>query len=225
VDDLIKRAFAGVAILLILLAVMLSVSSWSLTFWQGWIYWFVFAVSIIGITAYLMIYDPKLLERRLDGGPTAERDTTQKIIQSIASFVAVAFIIVPGIDHRLGWSHLPSYLIAVGDVLLVFGFLIVFLVFRHNSYSSAIITVDRDQPVISSGPYAVVRHPMYAGALLIFLGTPIALGSAWGLLLLPAITGVVIQRLLAEETYLVRDLRGYEEYRQSIRWRLIPHVW
>jgi protein-S-isoprenylcysteine O-methyltransferase Ste14 len=224
-DRLIKRATNGVVTLLILLAVILAVSSWSLNFWQGWIYWLIFATAVIAITVYLAIRDPSLLERRLDAGPAAERETSQKIIQTIAGLVAVGFIIVPGIDHRLGWSNVPPYLIAVGDILVGFGFLMVFLVFRHNSFTSAIITVDRDQPVISTGPYAFVRHPMYAAALVIFLGTPIALGSAWGLLLLPPITGVIIRRLLAEEAYLVRNLQGYEAYRHSVRWRLIPHLW
>ena len=222
--DLGKRAFSGVALFLIVLAIILSVSSWSLTFWQGWLYWFVFAVSVISITTSLLIYDPKLLERRLNAGPTAERESSQKIIQSIAGLVAIAFIVVPGLDHQFAWSKLPPYVIAVVNGLVVCGFLIVFLVFRHNSFTSAIITVDRDQPVISTGLYAVVRHPMYAGALLIFLGTPLALGSAWGLLLLLPMTAVIVQRMLAEEMYLCRNLAGYQDHCRKVRCRIIPLI-
>ncbi len=220
-----QRAWVGTASFLILLAVVIFASAWSLAFWQGWIYWLIFAIAVTSITADLAIHDPALLGRRLDAGPSAEREPAQKIIQSIAGPIAVAFIIVPGINHRLGWSSFPPYLVAIGDILVGFGFILVFLVFRHNSFTSATITVAGDQPVISTGPYAVVRHPMYAGALLIFLGTPIALGSAWGLALLPPITGVIVQRLLAEETYLVRNLPGYDAYRHTVRWRLIPHLW
>jgi protein-S-isoprenylcysteine O-methyltransferase Ste14 len=222
--DLGRRAFSGVAIMLGVLAIILSVSSWSLTFWQGWVYWLVFAVCVILITTYLLIYDPKLLERRLDAGPTAERESSQKIIQSVAGLLAIAFIVVPGLDHRFVWSELSPYVIAIGDVLVVCGFLIVFLVFRHNSFTSAIITVDRDQPVISTGPYAVVRHPMYAGALLIFLGTSLALGSAWSMLLFLPMTGVIVQRMIAEEMYLCRNLVGYPEYCRKVRCRIIPLI-
>lgn len=220
--SLTARAFAGVTTQLAVMAVILFASAWSLTFWEGWVYWSVFSVCVVAITAYLLVYDPKLLERRLDAGPKAEREPAQKVIQAVASFFVVAIIVMPGIDRRFGWSRLPPYAVVVGNVMVILGFLLVFLVFRRNSFTSAIITVESDQPVISDGPYAVVRHPMYTGALLLFLGTPIALRSAWGLLLFLPMFGLIVQRALAEEAYLSRNLAGYEDYLRKVRWRLVP---
>jgi protein-S-isoprenylcysteine O-methyltransferase Ste14 len=116
--------------------------------------------------------DPALLERRLRAGAGAETEKSQKIIQAVANVAFLALIIVPGLDHRFGWSHLPVSVVLTGDGLVVLGLFIVFLVFRENTYTSGIIEVAADQRVISTGPYRVVRHPMYAGALVMILGMP-----------------------------------------------------
>lgn len=137
----------------------------------------------------------------------------------------VILLVVPGFDHRFCWSDVPSFLVILGDIFVALGFLIVFLVFKENSFTSAIIEVNRGQRVISTGPYRIVRHPMYAGALIMCLFTPIALGSYWGLLSVPPMFFVVGWRLLQEEQFLTRRLPGYDEYRTKIRFRLIPLVW
>jgi protein-S-isoprenylcysteine O-methyltransferase Ste14 len=219
------KAFGGLLFLLLVIAALLFIPTWTLDYRQAWTFLAVYFASSLAITLYLMKKDPKLLERRMSGGPTAEKEPTQKIIMSFASLGFIGLIIVPALDHRLAWSHMPPYVALAGDVLVALGFLAVFFVFKENTFTSATIELTPDQRVISTGPYALVRHPMYAGALVMLLGIPIALGSWWGLLVIVAMMPALIWRLLDEEKFLARNLPGYVEYRKKVRYRLIPLVW
>ncbi len=224
-DTLTKRALTGTFRFHLALAVLIFGPAQSLTFWQGWLYWCVFLACSLTITLYFLRQDRALIERRLKAGPTAEREATQKLILWFAVAGVCAAFIVPGLDHAFHWSSVPVPVVLAGDVLVVIGYVICFLVFRANSFASAIVEVGPGQRVITTGPYAVVRHPMYAGALLIFFGTPLALGSWWGLVPAAVLTAVIVWRLLDEENYLDRNLAGYAEYRQAVRWRLVPGMW
>jgi protein-S-isoprenylcysteine O-methyltransferase Ste14 len=177
------------------------------------------------ITVHFLRTDPALIARRLRVGPAAEKETSQKRIQAFASFLFVALVAFPALDHRFNWSHLPPYLFLLGDGLIALGLLIVFLVFRENSFTSAIVEVNEEQRVISTGPYRFVRHPMYAGSLIFMAGIPIALGSSWGLLLCIPMAATLIWRLVEEERYLSLKLPGYSAYRTQTRFRLIPGVY
>jgi protein-S-isoprenylcysteine O-methyltransferase Ste14 len=141
-----------------------------------------------------------------------------------ASIGFVGVLVVPSFDHRFGWSSVPLYAIIAGDVLTALCFYITFLVYKENPFTSATVEIAPDQKVISTGPYAIVRHPMYAGGLLVFLGTPLALGSYWGLLASGAALPALIGRLLDEEKFLKESLPGYADYCREIRWRLIPGI-
>ncbi len=224
-SDLNKKALSGLVFFIIALAALLFIPVWTFYYWQAWIFLCVFSASVLAITIYLMKNDQKLLERRVNAGAAAEKEKIQKIIQSFAQIAFIIVIIFPAIDHRFGWSVVPGYLSFVGDALVAFGLLIVFLVFKENTYTSAIIEVDKKQKVISTGPYAVVRHPMYSGALIMLLGVSPALGSWWGLLTFIPITTVIIVRLLDEEKFLVKNLPGYVEYKKKVKSRLIPFIW
>jgi len=169
--------------------------------------------------------DPELLERRVNAGPGAEKEKSQNIIQSLASVSFLAIIIFPAIDYRFALSMVPSYVSLAGDVLVAVGFFIVFLVFEENSFTSAIIEVGAGQQVISTGPYAYVRHPMYIGALVMLLGVPPALGSWWGIFAIIPITVVIIWRLLDEEKFLAKNLPGYPGYQKKVKYRLVPFIW
>jgi protein-S-isoprenylcysteine O-methyltransferase Ste14 len=219
------RALQGLAQFVVTLGALLFLSAWSLNYWQAWLFLALFSTSISGITLDLMRRDPALLERRLRAGASAEKEKTQKVIQAVANVFFLALIIVPGLDHRFGWSHVPVALVLTGDGLVVIGLYIVFLVFRENSYTSGIIEVASDQRVISTGPYRIVRHPMYAGALIMLLGMPLALGSAWGVLVCLPLAAAIIVRLIDEERYLVQHLAGYAEYRERTRYRLVPGLY
>lgn len=223
--ELNKRAFAGLSQFILVLAVMLFLLAWTIHYWQAWLFLSVFSTSVLAVTLYLMKYDPKLLERRLTAGAAAERQKSQKIIQLIANIAFVAVIAVPPIDHRLAWSSLPTRWVVLGDGLVVGGLLLVFFVFRENSFTSGIIEVAVEQKVITTGPYAWVRHPMYLGSLVMLVGIPLALGSWWGLTTLVPMAFVIIWRLLDEERYLARNLAGYPKYQHAVRYRLIPFAW
>ena len=143
---------------------------------------------------------------------------------SFISVFYVALLVASALDHRFGWSSPPAYLTIAADLLILLGLYIVFLVYRENSFTSATIEVAADQRVISTGPYAVVRHPMYAGGFLYLLAMPLALGSWWGLLAVAALAPFLIWRLFDEERFLKKNLLGYADYCLKLRWRLIPGV-
>jgi protein-S-isoprenylcysteine O-methyltransferase Ste14 len=219
------KAFSGLLFLLLVVAALLFIPAWTLIYWQAWTFLAVFGASSVAITLYLMIKDPKLLERRVSGGPAAEKETTQKIISLFASLGFIGLLVVPALDHRFAWSQMAPYAALSGDALVILGFLAVLYVFKENTYSSSIIEVAPGQEVVSTGPYALVRHPMYAGALVMLVGIPIALGSWWGVLVLAAMAPALIWRLVDEEKFLAKHLPGYVRYQTQVRYRLIPFVW
>jgi protein-S-isoprenylcysteine O-methyltransferase Ste14 len=224
-SKLIIKGFAGLLLLLVAMAALLFVPAGTTDYWQAWAFLAVYFACSIAITLYLMKSDPKLMERRMRGGPIAEKEPAQKVIMSIASLGFVGLLVVPALDQRFGWSQMPPGLALAGDGLVAIGWLAFYFVFRENSFSSATIELAPDQKVVSTAPYALMRHPMYAGALVLFLGIPIALGSWWGLLIVVATVPGLIWRLLEEEKFLARNLPGYTEYQSRVRYRLVPCVW
>ena len=219
------RAWVGLAVLVVIMGLLLFVPAGTLGYWQAWVYLATFAVVSVLTTLYLMRSDPELLERRLRGGPTAEKRPAQKLIMLATSIGFIALLVVPAVDHRFGWSAVPLGAVVLGDLLVVAGFYFIYLVYRENTFTSATIEVVPGQRVISTGPYAIVRHPMYASAALYLLGTPLALGSYWGLVALAAMVPFLIWRLVDEERFLAKNLRGYTEYQERVRHRLVPFVW
>ena len=194
-------------------------------YWQGWLFLAVFSASTIGFTIYLALYDKPLLKRRLAAGPQHEKERSQKIIVSAIFIAFFALIVLPALDHRYGWSPVAPAVAIAGDVLIVISFLFMFWVIRVNSYAASNIRVEKGQTVIDTGPYAYVRHPMYAGAIWLFIAIPLALGAWWWTLLTIPCLPVLVWRLLDEEKILRRDLPGYTEYTHRVRYRLIPHLW
>jgi protein-S-isoprenylcysteine O-methyltransferase Ste14 len=219
------KALAGILQLFITLGVSIFLPAWTLDYWQAWIVVAVFFACTIAVTVYLMKNDPKLLERRVSAGVGAEQERSQNIIQAFAAVAFIALFVVSALDHRFGWSTVPPYLVALGDILIVLGFYLVFLVFKENSFASGTIEIGAEQCVISTGPYALVRHPMYVGALLMLVGVPLALGSLWGLVAILPMTLVLVARLLDEEKFLAKNLAGYCEYQSKVRCRLLPLIW
>ncbi len=223
--ELYKKAAGGLLFLLLVMATLLFIPAWTFSYWQAWAFLAVFGVSAVAITVYLTRKDPKLLERRVHAGPTAEKETSQKIIQTITSISFAGLLVVSALDHRFAWTPLPPYVALAGDALVAFGFVIVFLVYRENTFASATIELAPEQTVISTGPYKLVRHPMYMGALLLLVGIPLSLGSLWGLFAIALMMPALIWRLLNEERFLVKNLAGYSEYQNRVRHRLVPFIW
>jgi len=223
--NLNARAWLALAILAIAMGLLIFVPAGTIHYWQGWVYLSIFMGASVLTTLDLMRRDPALLERRMRGGPTAESEPTQKLIMLFAPMGFVALLIVPALDHRLGWSAVPLGGVVAGNVLVAIGFYFIVLVYRENTFASATITVGQGQSVISSGPYAIVRHPMYASASLYLLGTPLALGSYWGIIPMFVMMPVLIWRLIDGERVLAKSLSGYTDYQKRVRHRLVPFVW
>jgi protein-S-isoprenylcysteine O-methyltransferase Ste14 len=224
-NPLHRKAFLSLLVLFLAMAALLFVPAGTFDYWQAWTFLAVYSAWSLAITLYLVKKDPKLLERRMRGGPTAEKETTQKIIMVLTSLGFIGLIVVPALDRRFGWSHMTTYAVLAGEGLVAVGWLAIFFVFRENSFSSATIELAPDQTVISTGPYALVRHPMYSGGLIMLLGMPIALGSWWGMLVVIAILPALIWRLFDEERFLARHLPGYVAYQSKVKYRLIPRIW
>ena len=224
-SELNKKAWRGVAQFALGLGVLLFVPAWTFDYWQAWAFMVVIIAGSILVTVYLMKHDTKLLERRLSAGPTVEKEQAQKIIMSFAMLGFIALVVVPVLDHRFMWSHTPVWVTVAGNLLIVLGYYVIFLVFKENTFTAATVEIHKDQKVISTGPYAWVRHPMYFGGLIFLLGVPLALGSYWGLLVFVPLAPVLIWRLIDEEKLLAKDLSGYTSYQAKVKHRLVPFIW
>lgn len=210
---------------LVFFALVLFLPAGTFHYWQAWVFVAVFSVSTLVPSLYLAIRHPDALARRLKAGPTAESRPAQRIIVTLTFLAGIAVMAISALDWRLGWSAVPVWLVIVGDVLVGVGLLGAQLVVVQNHYAGASITVEEGQPLVSTGLYGIVRHPMYAGSLIMMLGTPPALGSLWGLTAVAAAVLVLAARLLDEEKALTEELAGYADYTRQVRYRLIPGVW
>jgi protein-S-isoprenylcysteine O-methyltransferase Ste14 len=192
--------------------------------WRTNVFGLVFLVCSLPILFHMLTH-PALLRRRARIGPVAEKDTRQRLIVSLLLLSVAALGTVSGLDYDFGWSYLPVFVVLFGDLLVASGLILIWLVFRANPFAAATVNVETEQTVISTGPYALVRHPMYSGGLLLFLGIPFALGSWWGLIPFVALLVLIIWRLKQEERYLSTHLSGYRDYCAKVTHRLIPFIW
>ena len=209
----------------VVLVALLFIPAGTLNYWQGWAYVAVAVIASGAYTLYLAKYDPALLKRRTEAGIAYEKEPEQKVIISFLFIAFFALVVLPPLDFRFGWSSVPWYISVVGDALVIVSFYVFYLVSKVNTYAAASVRVEEGQKVISTGVYGLVRHPMYFGALFLVVGTPLALGYWWTLLLIPLFLPILYFRIANEEKVLLRDLQGYEEYRNKVRYRLIPYVW
>lgn len=194
-------------------------------YWQAWVYIAIFTVVSLAPTVYWGLRQPDVLRRRMRSGPIAETRTVQKVATVGILATVVVMSVLSALDHRLGWSNVPTAIVVLGDVLVAFGLAMSLLVVNQNNYAAATITVESQQPVISTGMYGVVRHPMYVGALIMIAGMPLALDSYWALLTFVPAVAVLALRIGDEEKMLRQELTGYEEYTQKVRYRLVPGLW
>lgn len=219
------QAFVSGIIALAVFGAALFLPAGTFDYWQGWAFLAIFAVCSTVSSIYLARSNPAVLRRRLHGGPIAETRPVQKFAVSVLLSSFLAIVVVSAFDHRFGWSHVPTWLTIVGEVLMIGGLGVATLVVVQNNYAAASITVESSQTVTSTGLYGLVRHPMYTGSLVMMAGMPLALGSYWGLLaVIPAAASLVI-RIVDEEKMLRNDLPGYDEYTEKVHSRLVPLVW
>src|SRR6266403_1332560 len=220
--SLAARLILRTLISVIIVAVFLFLPAGSLRYWQGWAFMALWFLPMLIASPYFLMHDPQLVERRLQ---TKEKSSEQKTIIRLAQPIVFANLLVPGLDYRFGWSRVPLWLTILSEALVLAGYLITFWVMKENSFASRTVQVMEGQRVISTGPYRVVRHPMYFGAVLMLLFTPLALGSSWALPGFLLVGVLIVLRLLHEESVLSRELPGYSEYCERTRYRLIPLFW
>jgi protein-S-isoprenylcysteine O-methyltransferase Ste14 len=210
--------------LLILLGLLLFVPAGTLNYWQAWVL-VILAISTRIFSAYLLRVNPAVLERRMRGGPKAETRLAQKVAMAGLWLSLAAMFVVSALDHRFGWSLVPTLISLLGDVLVAIGLGVAMLVVLQNSYAAATVQVESGQKLVCTGLYGLVRHPMYGGNVIMMVGIPLALGSYWGLVfVIPGLSGLAF-RIRDEEKLLKQDLDGYREYAQEVRYRLVPGIW
>ncbi|MBB2993486.1 protein-S-isoprenylcysteine O-methyltransferase Ste14 [Mycolicibacterium iranicum] len=206
-------------------AAVLFVPAGTLNYWQAWLFLAVFMVTTAAPSVSLAVRHPDALARRMKAGPAAETRPAQRVIITLTVGLVLGTIVLSALDHRFGWSAVPVWLVLVGATLVAVGLGIAQLVIVQNHYAAATVTVEAGQTVVSTGLYALVRHPMYTGTVLMMIGTPPALDSLWGLLGVAASVPVIVARILDEEKMLTAELPGYREYARQVRYRLVPHLW
>lgn len=217
-----KKALLLFAAAFIAIGAMLFVPAGTLDYWQAWAYIAILFVMVAFVGLYFLAKDPDFLERRFR---MKEKERQQKLVQKAGGAIFFICFLLPGLDRRFGWSTVPFELVLAADFLVVLGYGLIFLVFKENSFAGRTIRVEKGQKVVSTGPYSIIRHPMYLGMVLLCLATPIALGSYaafWPFLL---IIPLLAYRIRNEEEVLKRELEGYEEYCKKVRCRLVPGVW
>jgi len=220
--SLIKKILKRFSLVPIVLGILILVPAGTFNFWQVYVYIGILVIPMIFILFYFLKNDPLFLERRTRA---REKEKAQKIIQIVFSLIFLSGFVIPGLDKRFGWSDIPINIVLITDIIVLFGYLLIFFVFRQNSYASRVVEVDKNQKVITTGLYSIVRHPMYLGVLIMYIPTPVALGSYWGLIPMATIPLAIVFRILNEEKVLSNDLPGYKEYCQKTRYRLIPLIW
>ena len=218
-NRMVYPKFIG-ALIVLPLIFMLPAGTWR--YWQAWVYTLILLTPMFFLMQYLIRNQPALLVRRMQFKEKAE---TQKTIITLSYIPILLAFVLPGFDHRFGWSTVPVWLVLIADILVVLGYGMTVWVFKENQFASRIVEVEEEQQVISTGPYAIVRHPMYVGVLVMYVFSPLALGSFWAVIPALFIIPVLVVRAVDEEKILSRDLAGYEEYKQKTRFRLIPGVW
>jgi protein-S-isoprenylcysteine O-methyltransferase Ste14 len=221
---LVKGAVSA-ALGLVAFGLMLFLPAGTFHYWQAWVFLAVFAFYTWIPSVYLVRKNPAALERRMHAGPLAETRTLQQIVSTVVFICFPAMLVVSALDHRFGWSPVPTTVTVVGDILVAVGLGVAMLVVAQNGYAAANITVESGQTLVSTGLYGLVRHPMYSGSVIMMVGVPLALDSYWGLVfVVPALVALAL-RIRDEEEFLQQQLSGYSDYEQQVRYRLLPYVW
>ena len=221
-QSLIKKIIVRLAMLPLVLFLLVIIPAGTFDFWQAYVYFGILLIPMLYILFFFLRNDPGFLERRTR---LKEKEKEQKIILVLFSLVFIAGFVIPGLDKRFGWSNVPAGIVLITDLIIFLGYMLIFAVFRQNSYASRIVEVESGQKVITTGLYSIVRHPMYLGILIMYIPTPVALGSYWGLIPMSGIILGLILRIANEEKVLRQNLNGYNDYCQKTRYRLIPFIW
>lgn len=220
--QLATRVSLQIVAAMMLTAALLFIPAGTLIYWEAWVFLAILFIPMSLISWYLLRNDPELLERRMR---MKEKEAEQKLIIGLGWVYFVVLFLLPGFDRRFGWSSIGPSAVIVADLVVMLGHLLFVLVLKENRYASRIIEVEPGQTVVTTGPYAVIRHPMYLAVLLMCTFSPLALGSLWAMLPTPLLIILLVARIDNEECLLHRDLAGYSEYCRQVKYRLLPGIW
>jgi protein-S-isoprenylcysteine O-methyltransferase Ste14 len=220
--QLLIKVLIRFVLAIIILGLNFFLPAGTIEFWEAWVYMGILFTPMIFVLIYLLKKDPELLERRMK---IKEKEEPQKVFVKLSFLVFFIAFIIPGFDYRFEWSEVPFIVIIIADLFIFIGYLLFFLVLKENTYASRIIEVEKGQKVISTGPYAIIRHPMYVAVLTIYVLSPLALGSYWAVLAVLPLPLIIILRIKNEEKILIDKRPGYREYTQKVKYRLIPYIW
>ena len=216
------RALIKFLLGIVLVGVMLFVPAGSMHYPNAWLFLGLLFLPMLIFGTVLLFKSPALLEKRLDA---KEKESAQKGVLAAAALLFVAGFVVAGLDHRFGWSHVPSWVVCIASLVLLASYGMYVEVMRENAYLSRSVKVEQGQQVVDTGPYGIVRHPMYAMTVWLFLSIPVVLGSWWSLLCFLPYVAVIVLRIGNEEKLLERELEGYAEYKKRVKYRLFPWIW
>ena len=219
---LLRKVAIRLLVAIPVLCALFFLPAGTFAYWEAWVYLAIVLIPLLCVLVYLLKKDPELLERRMRA---REREPEQRLIVTLSVPIFLLAFLLPGFDKRFGWSDVPVAVVLAADFLVLLGYGLFFLVLRENRYASRVIEVEQEQQVIRSGPYALVRHPMYLGVAVFYLFSPLALGSYWAMLPALLMIPILVARIRNEESVLVRNLRGYQDYMQQTRYRLVPGIW
>ena len=221
-SELIKLVGSRLIIGIPALLLILFLPAGTFAYWEAWIYLAILLIPMSLGMLYLLKNAPELLARRMK---LKEKEVGQRTIIKLSFIPFLLAFILPGIDKRLGWSNVPMAIVIIAEILVLLGYMIFFLVLKENQFASRVIEVEKGQKVIQSGPYRFVRHPMYLGAIVMYVTSPVALGSYWAIIPAIFIIPILFARILNEESVLTKELEGYSEYKLKTKYRLIPGIW
>ena len=221
-EQLLKVVAGRIIMIIPMLMLFFFLPAGTWNYWQAWVYMGVLISPMFFAMIYLIKKDPELLERRMR---LKEKRSEQRLIVKVSLVFFLLAFILPGFDKRFGWSDVPIGLVIASDICILIGYLIIFRVMQINTFASRVIEVANEQKVIDTDLYSIVRHPMYVGAILLYVASPLALGSYWAVLPAIVIIPIIVARIKDEEAALDKDLAGYLEYKQRTKYRLIPFIW
>ena len=221
-NQLINRALARFIPGIIIISAILFIPAGSIRFWNAWLFMGVLFIPMLFVIIYLIIRDPELLYKRMN---TNEKEKTQKKVVLLTSVVFLSAFIISGLDYRFGWSDLPLLLVILSALMVLTGYILFFLVMQQNSYASRVVEIQEKQKVIDTGLYGIVRHPMYFAAILMFMFMPLVLGSFFALIPLLIFPFQMSKRMKNEEEILEKGLDGYIQYKEKVRYKIIPFLW
>ena len=207
---------------LALVAALLFLPAGSVGYFNGWLFIGLLFIPMLILGIFLLIKSPALLEKRISA---KEKENTQRVVVAVSGVLFIAGFVVAGLDFRFGWSYVPLWVVYVSSAVLFISYALYAEVMRENAYLSRTIEVQENQKVVDTGLYGIVRHPMYAVTIWLFLSIPLVLGSWWSLVCFVPYIAVIAVRIVNEEKVLEANLEGYNEYKKRVKYRILPFVW